>query len=38
MISLNDHLYEGLTVPQILRRYEQDLRREAERTGDPVGL
>ena len=38
MISLNDHLYEGLTVPQILRRYEQALRREAEQTGDPVGL
>lgn len=36
MIALNDYLYSGDTIFRILRNYSEDLKNEAERTGNEV--
>lgn len=38
MITLNDYLYNGDTVIKILHNYTNDLKREAEKTGNRIDL
>ena len=38
MITLNDYLYSGDTVLKILKKYTEDLRQSAARTGNEVDV
>ena len=38
MIALNDYLYSGDTVLRILHNYADDLKKEADRTGNEIDL
>ena len=38
MITLNDYLYSGDTIPKILMKYIADLRQDAKRTHNEIDL
>ena len=38
MITLNDYLYSGDTIPKILLTYITDLRKDAKRTHNEIDL